>query len=231
MKKLTLILTLLILVFALLGCQAKISSASQTDDTTGSLSSAADLLVGTLKLEGSDQAVSADQAKTLLMLWQMLKSLSSSSTVAEEEIQAVVTQITSAMTAEQLDAIAAMQLTRQDMFSQMGGGRGGMVGTPDPTRMQLFAEGEGMPFEGEMPPMGELPSGGNRTGNPPLGEFRGGGQGAPAGGFVTGGQGVTGDMGSMSATLQAGRTNSLTNQLPVPLLDQLIQLLQQRAGS
>jgi hypothetical protein len=60
-----------------------------------------------IRLEDTPLAVTADQAKTLLPLWEMLQSLSSSSTAATEEIDAVVNQIKSTMTSEQMDEITS----------------------------------------------------------------------------------------------------------------------------
>jgi hypothetical protein len=73
------------------------------------------LMVGTLKLEGSDLAVTPEQAPELLVLWQASRALSRSGTGATEEVTAVLNQIEAAMTPEQIAAIAAMQLTRADI--------------------------------------------------------------------------------------------------------------------
>jgi hypothetical protein len=65
------------------------------------------LAYGTLKLAD----VTPEQAKTLIPLWQAVISLSGDTTTATEELAAVQDQITVAMTAEQLKAIAGMQIT------------------------------------------------------------------------------------------------------------------------
>ena len=75
--------------------------------------------MGTLKLEETDHAVASDQAADLLPLWQVLNSLSSSDTAAQEEINAITEQIQETMTAEQLAAIEAMELTGEDIFATM----------------------------------------------------------------------------------------------------------------
>jgi hypothetical protein len=69
------------------------------------------LAYGTIKLADTPNEVSAEQAKTLIPLWQAVISLSGDTTTAAEELTAVQDQITAAMTQEQLQAIAAMQIT------------------------------------------------------------------------------------------------------------------------
>ncbi len=69
------------------------------------------LALGTLKLEGTEYAVTPEQAKTLLTLWQALQG----GVTAEGEISAVLKGIEGAMTDEQLAAIADMELTQGDM--------------------------------------------------------------------------------------------------------------------
>jgi hypothetical protein len=69
------------------------------------------LALGTLKLEGTAQAVTPTQAKALLPLWQALVALSGTSTTAEAELTAVQNQIAEALQPAQLQAIGALQLT------------------------------------------------------------------------------------------------------------------------
>ena len=49
--------------------------------------------LGTLKLEGTDQVVTASQAGQLLTLWQAYQSLSNSDTSSQVELEALVKQI------------------------------------------------------------------------------------------------------------------------------------------
>lgn len=69
------------------------------------------LAYGTIKLADTPNAITSDQAKTLIPLWQAVVSLSGDTTTASEELTAVQDQITAALTTEQLQAIAAMQIT------------------------------------------------------------------------------------------------------------------------
>jgi hypothetical protein len=72
------------------------------------------LALGTFKLEDTDQAVTATQAKKLLPLWKAVKSIGASDTAAQAEIDALYRQIKEAMTSDQWKAIQAMNLTMQD---------------------------------------------------------------------------------------------------------------------
>src|SRR5689334_13219283 len=73
------------------------------------------LAIGTLKLEGSANAVNAEQAKTLLPLWKAVKSLSASSTASSAEMTALYQQIQEAMTADQVTAIKNLNLSQTDL--------------------------------------------------------------------------------------------------------------------
>ncbi len=72
------------------------------------------LALGTLRLEGTKDAVTPAQAKTLLPLWQAIQN---GVLQNDAETNAVLKQIEGTMTAEQLAAIAAMQLTTEDMMA------------------------------------------------------------------------------------------------------------------
>lgn len=73
------------------------------------------LLLGTLRLEGTSQAVSAQQQEELLLLWKAFASLTSSGIAAPEETEALQNQINAAMTPEQIGAIATLRLTNADL--------------------------------------------------------------------------------------------------------------------
>jgi hypothetical protein len=230
MKKILLFLTAFALLFALVACSKTASQTTQSG-SSASLSTAAELLVGTIKLEGTDQAVTSDQAKQLLPLWQMLQSLSTSSTAATEEINAVVDQIKSLMTSDQMDKITAMNLTQQDVMTLMSQNGPTANGTEVSTPMAL----NGLPDSGSAPsggmpsgggaPSGGMPSGGSAPsgGNMPSGVV------PPSGGVTSGGgdAGAAGGPG-MSTTPQAVRSNGMADQVPAPLLNELIQLLQEK---
>ncbi len=77
------------------------------------------LALGTLKLEGTDKAVTADEAQTLLPLWKAMKTLSSSSNTSTEEMNALYKQIEEAMTADQVQAIKDLSLNQTDLQALM----------------------------------------------------------------------------------------------------------------
>jgi hypothetical protein len=74
------------------------------------------LVLGTFMLEGTENAVTPAQAKTLLPLWQAIQG---GSLQGQAETDAVLKQIEGAMTAGQMAAIDAMQLTGEDMGTWM----------------------------------------------------------------------------------------------------------------
>lgn len=78
----------------------------------GALPAGSQLVLGTFELGGAANAVTPAQAETLLPLWQVIQG---GSLQNDAETNAVLKQIEGAMTAEQLAAIAAMQLTMADL--------------------------------------------------------------------------------------------------------------------
>jgi len=148
------------------------------------------LLVGSLKLEDTDQAVSTDEAAKLLPLWQAYRSLSTSQTAAEAEVEALLNQIQSTMTSDQVQAIKAMNLTSTDMMNLMQSiGTGmGPRGTPNPQSTPGF----------------DLPGGGFPSGSPPSGSA-----GGPTGNMPSGGAMPGGDAGRVIVGGDAGRATGL----------------------
>ena len=127
---------IVLLAIVLVACGAKATAtAATTGGTTGGagtpaangtpgarinnrpLPLAESLLVGTLKLQGTSNAITATQAATLVPLWQAYAQLTSSNTAAQAEVDAVVSQIQTTLTPAQVSAITAMKLTSQDMFT------------------------------------------------------------------------------------------------------------------
>ena len=222
-------LTVSILLLALVACGGTSNTGSTTSDSTGgtggtagnstALSEEMELLIGTFKLEGTDQTVSSEQAAQLLPLWQALQSLATSDTAASEEIAAVVNQIKATMTSQQIDAITAMKLTQQDVMSVMNEAglsfnSSGASSTPNASSgssQSDFPAGGGDPGAAGGPPTG--------GGAPVIVE------GGP-GGIVGGQQLEPGQI----VTLQAGGTQSggTSIQIPTSLLNALIELLQKK---
>ena len=133
-------------------------------DYEDALSSRNQLALGTLRLEGTEDAVTAEQAETLAFLWQTLQALLDDSTTAREETSAVQAQILAALTAEQVDAIRALALTNADLTAfyaeqgvalptpqpgvtpqSSGGGRNSGVSQEDREATRTAAEALGTP--------------------------------------------------------------------------------------
>jgi hypothetical protein len=213
MKKLT-AATLTILTLILTACGASSNTpqaAPANQDRT--LPLATQLIVGTFKLDGTDQAVTAKEAKELLPLWQVYKDLLTSDTAAQEEINGLVDQIQGTMTTEQTQAITAMNLTQRDIFTLMqekglgggGGQRNNSSGGNSTSNGNNFG-GNG----GFAPPDGGFPAGGF--------------QGGPDGGFTQRNQSQSSTQNNTTTTQPRGNAATL-------LLNPLIDLLKQKAGS
>ena len=128
------ILILLILTLAMTACgsssnTAEPASGPQGGPSAGELSAPMQLAIGTIKLDETENAVTAEQARELLPLWQTLQVLYGSDTAADQEIEALITQVQETMTVEQTQAVSALNLTRQDMMSIMQE-QGMMMGGP-----------------------------------------------------------------------------------------------------
>jgi hypothetical protein len=144
------------------------ASAALDTSYEGALPASNQLALGTLRLEGTEEAVTPEQAAALLPLWQAIQS---GALQSNTEINAVLKQIEGKMTAEQLTAIAAMQLTAEEMrtwaqeqgmgmdFSPEalatrqaeGGGQGGFgppgnLSEEERASMRATVEAGGMPF-------------------------------------------------------------------------------------
>jgi hypothetical protein len=171
------------------------------------------LALGTLKLEGTKEAVTPAQAAELLPLWEIVQG---GALQGDAETQAVLKQIEGTMTEAQLTAIEGMELTWQDMGAWMQeqgtemparpegqqGGPGGFQDMTDEERAKMREEFQNMTAEQRATRMAEM--GFER----PEGSAPGGGQGLGPGGRTNRGG--------------AGRFNVL--------LDPLIELLKERAA-
>jgi len=123
MKKLPIILSTIFLL-TLTACGRTSNgtdpaSVPQDGTSAGALPATTQLILGIIKLDGTDQAVTAEQAAELLPLWQTMQVLSDSDTAADQEKEALIAQIQETMTAEQMQAITGLNLTREDMMSIM----------------------------------------------------------------------------------------------------------------
>jgi hypothetical protein len=148
------------------------------------------LLLGAFKLEGTSNAITTGQAKVLLPLWQHIQSLSPSmgpgagnaaqgqanatpaapaqtnNSDTQTQIDELVKQVQAAMTSDQLQAIAGMQLT-QDSVMTILQSQGISMGGPGTGTGDSQKPPQGNPPSG----IGQAPQGtpqaGNKQLNPP----------------------------------------------------------------
>ena len=217
MKKVKFLGVLVSLTLILVACggtdgAANTATTALNEDYPDALTIQTQLTLGTLKLEETDLAVDSAQATELLTLWQAIRSLSSSDITAEGEIEAIVNQILDTMSPEQLEAIAAMELTQEgilELTQELGIARGGdWTGEGDP---RSSAPDEMVPSSGGGP---------------------GGGMGGGPGGGGFGELG--GDLDpEQIATLQAERAEkqSSGDRFTMFLINPLIQMLEERIQS
>ncbi len=143
MKKISSILLMGLLIF-LSACSilpAGAATPAEPSPTPGvigenypsSMPVASQLALGTLRLKGTANDLTADEASALLFLWQGLNTVATASSPAKPEIDALVGQIQQTMKPTQVEAIAAMKLTNADIAKTAqemglafgGGGFGG----------------------------------------------------------------------------------------------------------
>jgi hypothetical protein len=199
-----------VLLAACGGAQATEGQApALSQEYEGALPVTMQLVLGTLRLEDTEWALTAEQADELLPLWKAYRSLGGSDAAAEAEIQAVLDQIQEAMSGEQLDAIAAMQLTQEDLVSTIQ-----ELGLQPAQVSGEQSSGAGGGFPGGGPPEGFVIEGGSAAGPP--GEF------------------IQDLSPEQQATLEARRSSGeggFAGRAGLFLLDPLLELLEARAGS
>ena len=165
MKKSAVVLVSLMMIFALAACGETAEESEPVEETglneaySDALPISSQLALGSLQLETTELAIDEEQAANLLPLWQAFQSLSASDTAAEAELEAVLDQIEKSMSDEQIKAIAAMELTAEDISTlteelglRMGRG-GGQEGEEPGSGGGIFGGGrpgggEGLPGEG-----------------------------------------------------------------------------------
>jgi len=153
------------------------------------------------------EAVTAEQAKQLLILWKTYRQLSQSDTAAQAEVDGLVTQIQETMTAGQVQAIADMQITQQDVSASTQGVT--VVSNSSGSDTSNASSGGGMQAGGPPPDGGSAPADG----------------GMPA--EMGGGTSMTGT--DQTQATQAG-SQSLT-KVPSALVEAVIQSLQQKTAA
>ena len=174
------------------------------------------LALGTLKLEGTPQAVDKDTAAKLLPLWQLLQQLSTGTSTAPQETTAVLDQIEATMTSEQRQAIESMQITQADFL----------------TAFQQARSSASTGGTGGTRPSG---SGGTNSGGGGQAFFFGGGPpagGFPGGGFSAGaaGNGGTGTPSASQDSTSSG-TQGAANRGATFVVAEVVRLLESKIGT
>jgi len=201
---------MMILAVALTACTAS-ASGTPMSSTSSELPIETQLAVGTLKLTGTDQDITADQAKELVVYWEVYKDLSQSETAAQAEIDGLTAQIQETMTDDQIQAITAMNITQQDVFTSVQGVTVASNSSSDST-VSL--------------PSGSASGGGMPAGGPP----------ADIGGAPPDGGGIPSEMdgaapvssNTQSQSAQAGSGSTVIAEVPAALVEAVIQALQQK---
>jgi len=218
-----------ILILALTACSGSNPSTQQFDPNQNNNASNAELplasklVIGSFKLEGTDNAITTDQAAGLLPLWQVYLQLTTSDTAAQEEISALADQIQETMTPDQAKAINAWNLTPQDVFATM-----------QEQGIQFSGNRQSNQANGNQQNGGNFsPPGGGEFFVRPQGSTQDGGPGGGGPGGFNPGQNLSPEQ---IATAQARRAengggNFRFTPTPAPLIEALIKLLQAKAGS
>ncbi|MGB2963055.1 MAG: hypothetical protein WBB69_03625 [Anaerolineales bacterium] len=169
---------------------------------------ATQLVVGTLLLEETELALDTELAAALVPYWKLYINLTESDTTAPEELDALVTEIEGLMTTDQINYIAGLQLTQEDMFTLIN-----ELGVLEQVRPEGVGDTEGGGF--------------NRPDGIPEG-FQPGGEGRPGGGA-----GMEGMDPEMQATMQAKRAEEggMFSRMNIPLVEALISLLEGKSSS
>ena len=212
MKKLFFSIVMM-LAITLTACTAS-TIGTPTGSTSNDLPTETQLAVGTLKLTGTDQDVTADQAKELVMYWEVYKELSQSETAAQAEIDGLASQIQETMTDAQMQAITDMNITQQDVFASMQG----------VTVASSSTGGSAIRL-----PSGSASGGGMPAGGPP----------ADGGGAPPDGGGMPSDIGDaaqasgtdQSQSSQASSGSTVIAEVPTALVEAVIQALQQKIAA
>ena len=100
-----------------------LASAYLSSEYTDAANVRSQLAYGTIKLAETSNAITAEQAKAMIPLWQAIISLSGDTTTASEELTAVQDQLTAVLNETQLQSIAEMQITNaelNDFYAQYG---------------------------------------------------------------------------------------------------------------
>jgi hypothetical protein len=227
MNKVLAVSITILLVVGLSACGTSTTTmnpSKSSGNNLKTLSTVEELVLGTLKLEGTSQeAVDKTQAATFLPLWKAYIELQSNNSTASEEVDAVISQIQSSMTTDQTKAIDNLKLTSQDLLDTMASfGITITLVTPQGTPSASIGQDIGVGVQvdaggGSPPARGVPPSGG---GGPQNGT---GGPGGSTSGTSNLSQSQIATMQASAGTVQgANGTTGLIEKL-ITVLEQMVQ--------
>ena len=121
------------------------------------------LALGIMNLDGTPNAVTSEQAKTLIPFWQAVIALSGDTNTATEELTAVQDQIVATLTSKQMQSIAAMQITNADL-SVFYADYGIVLPTPIPGVTKVPGSGSGKTEEEKAAAQATVAASGQTTG-------------------------------------------------------------------
>lgn len=223
-----------IMVVALAACSSiKLPGASATPQAGqqgqqpdfGNMPIEGKLAIGTLSLEGTGNAVTAEQAKDLLPLWKAVKMMSASNSASPQEIDALYKQIQETMTEQQVQAIKDMSMKPEDTQALME-----KYGVKMPQMSQRPTMDANMQATRQAARSSQSGQGGT-GGGMPGGGMPGGGM--PGGGGFPGGEMPGGGTTGMRGTPQVGQARPggmRGDGMNTMFVEPLIQLLTERAG-
>lgn len=201
---------------ALSACSSSASTPTggmPSSNDGGDMSTITKLAIGTLKLEGTENAITPEQASDLLPLWQVYLSLVDSDTAAQAEIDGLVDQISTTLTDSQNQAIEDMQLSQPDMMSVMQ-----EMGISMGNRPQSASDSE------QSGNSGGFPGGGDGFAPPD-------GGGMPSGDMPSGGNMPTLSEDQIATAQASGGAPGMGSSIPTPLIEAVIEYLQKTASS
>jgi len=164
------------------GTTASGAGTPQPGAPQGEQSEAFKLAFAMLKLGETDQPLTKEQAAALLPLWKALNTLGQSDTAAPQELDALVKQIRSNLTAEQQAALDGMQFSMADLDGIAQGLGLSLAAGPGNASPEMRATRQAAMTSGQFPAGGG--PGGGMGGGPGGGGGIPGGGAPPEGGFV-----------------------------------------------
>lgn len=183
----------------------------RVDFAENALQPASQLILGSLMMEETEYAVDAELAPYLVPYWKVYRSLLESDTTAPEELSSLINEIQEVMNPEQVNYIAGLELTQEDLMVYMN-----ESGIMESLRPEGVEEGDDSARPG-------------RPDGMPEGTGPGGGQGGGPGG------GTDGMDPELLATMQAEREAAgggfrSNDRMVIPLINALIELLESKAN-